>query len=74
MFLIPDEWKSRRQLIVETYIRTQSVPDTSELLYGKRDSSFVRSVIIQWRTIVRKNDLSSHANDEAKGEQVQSIA
>ena len=60
----PDAWKSRRQVIVETFMRTGSVPVTALILYGKRDNSFVRTVIIQWRQYVREQDLSSHRTDE----------
>ncbi len=55
MLIIPEHWKSKRQIIIETYLRMGSVPETAEALYGNRDVSYVRSIIIQWKQYIRKD-------------------
>ena len=61
MLTIPEQWKSKRQRIVEAFCRTGSVPDAAEEVYGKRNVSYVRYVIITWKKISRKEEIVQHS-------------
>ncbi len=59
MFLIPEEWKSKRQRIIEAFMRTGSMSEAAQEVYGKRDVSYVRRIVIIWRRKVRDAELST---------------
>lgn len=69
MFHIPDHWKSKRQIIVETYIRTGSMPATAEAIYGHRDVSYVRATIIQWKKLNREHEIVQYKRQPLGQEQ-----
>lgn len=64
--LIPNEWKSKRQVIVETFIKTGSVPETALIIYGDRKRSYVRTIIIQWKRFLREKEKASYELDEVQ--------
>ncbi len=58
MFPLPEQWKSKRHKIIEVYARTRSVSKTAKEL-GYKTKSFVRSVISEYREIIRTEQQSS---------------
>jgi len=64
--LIPEDWKTKRQKIIEVYTLTKSVPDTAEEIYGRRNVSYVRTVVTKWRNFVREQELSTGVDKVGK--------
>jgi hypothetical protein len=52
---IPPEWKSKRQIIIETYIQVRSVPIVAKRL-KYASPSFVRFVVSEYRKYLRNKD------------------
>lgn len=55
MLVIPEEWKSKRQRIIEVYVEHRTVPATVRALGKYKSPSFVRKVIHEYRVFLHNN-------------------
>lgn len=67
--VIPDEWKSKRQKIIEVYVVHRTVPATVKALGYYKYPSFVRKVVQEYREFLSKSQerLPRKAQQEDKG-------
>jgi hypothetical protein len=57
---IPEHFTPSQKFIVRTYIEVRNVPLVAELTFHKRDSSFVRSVIREYKKFLKLQDSRLH--------------